>query len=286
MPSRHRKSRILHAAKNEAVLAVDLYNRPTNARRLEGFIVHMGIAWLYLAHAVFKRDGIDYRYWNDKKVVRVDGEPRTWDLGMSIKELYQDANDPVRRNVEFFIRFRNKIEHRYSPIVEAVIAGKAQSYIVNFEEKLVREFGQRESLGQALHLPVFLTTLTEDAVAAVKSAFVLLPARIRNFITDYDAQLPEEVRNHSAYDFRLYLIPKTSSKAQADAAIEFVKLSDLTPEQREKIDESLVIIRDRQVGVANKGSMRPTMVTKAVQARIPWKFRTTPEHFRAANISR
>ncbi len=184
--------------------------------------------------------------------------------------------------MEFFIRFRNKIEHRYSPIVEAVIAGKAQSYIVNFEEKVVKEFGQPESLGQSLRLPVFLTTLTEDAVAAVKNAFVLLPARIRNFITDYEGQLPDEVLNHSAYDFRLYLIPKTSSKAQADAAIEFVRLSDLTPEQREKVDESLVIIRDRQVGVANKGSMRPTQVTKAAQAQIPWKFRTTPEHFRAS----
>jgi Protein of unknown function (DUF3644) len=278
MAPRRRELRILQAAKKEAILAVDLYNRPGADRSLQAFIVHMGIAWLYLAQAILTRDGVDFTYRDGTRPILVDGEPKTWELARAITHLYPNSNDPVRRNVEFFLRLRNKIEHRHSQMLEAVVAGRAQSYIVNFEEKVVAEFGRGESLGQALRLPVFLTSLSDDAVAAVKKAFLLLPAQIRTFIVDYDNELPADVRNHPAYEFRLLLIPKTTSKSHADAAIEFVKLADLTSEQREKLDESLVIIRDRQVGVSHKGNLRPKAVAAAVQARIPWKFSATPQH--------
>lgn len=42
---------ILDGARDEALLAVDLYNQPRQPRRLEGFLVHMHIAWLYLLQA-------------------------------------------------------------------------------------------------------------------------------------------------------------------------------------------------------------------------------------------
>jgi len=89
--------------------------------------------------------------------------------------------------------------------------------------RTVSRVGQVESLGQALRLPVFLTTLTEDSVAAVKNAYELLPSRVRAFIEEYDQEIPQGVKDHPAYEFRVYLIPKTSSEKEADAAVEFVK---------------------------------------------------------------
>ena len=106
----------LQAGKQEALLAVDLYNRPGEDRRLEAFVVHMQIAWLYLAHARFGRDKVDYRYREREGVRRIrgsDGEFRTWDLPCCLKEVFPAPNDPVRRNVEFFVSLRNRIEHRY-----------------------------------------------------------------------------------------------------------------------------------------------------------------------------
>ncbi len=284
MPARRREWHILQAAKHEATLAVDLYNRPAQDRSLEAFVVHMNIAWTYSAHAIFTRDGTDYRYRDAKgRFKRVEGgEIKTWELSRSIQHLCPDPDDPVRRNVEFFVPLRNMIEHRYARMLEAVVAGRAQSYIVNFEEKVAAEFGQLESLGQALRLPVFLTSLSEDSVAAVKKAFRLLPARVRNFITGYDEQLPEHVRNHPAYELRLYLIAKTAPPTQADAALEFVKVADLTPEQRAKVEESLAIIRNREVPVSNKGYMLPKAVAAAVEARMPWKFSHSWHHGVAA----
>jgi len=43
-PARRREWHILQAAKHEATLAVDLYNRPAQDRSLEAFVVHMNIA--------------------------------------------------------------------------------------------------------------------------------------------------------------------------------------------------------------------------------------------------
>ena len=281
---RHRREwHILQAAKHEAVLAVDLYNRPLLDRSLEAFTVHMNIAWTYLAHALFTRDGLDFRYRDDRgRFQRVDGgQIKTWELSRCVKELYPHINDPVRRNIEFFIPLRNMVEHRYAHMLEAVIAGRAQSYILNFEHKVIAEFGVPESLASVLRLPVFLTTLTEDATEGVKHAYNLLPTRMRNFISSYDDQLPQEVRDHPAYEFKIYLLPKTSSRRTADAAIEFVRLEDLPDELRGKIEEVRVIIRDRQVPTANQGNMRPKAVAVAVQARIPFRFSHYTHHGRA-----
>lgn len=41
----------LQSSKNEARLAIDLYNRSGSERQLEAFIVHMSMAWLRLMQA-------------------------------------------------------------------------------------------------------------------------------------------------------------------------------------------------------------------------------------------
>jgi hypothetical protein len=282
MAPRSRAWHILQTAKQEALLAVDLYNRANRDRSLEGFIVHMSIAWLYLCHAIFTQKGVDFRYWEKvdgrKRLKRENGEPLTWDLRRCLRELYSDENDPVRRNVEFFIAFRNMIEHRHARMAEPVVAGRAQSLILNFESKLTAEFGTTEGLGSSLRLPIFLSSLTEDAQAAVKKAYKLLPVRLTNFIAAYDAALPEEIRNHPHYEFRLYLLPQQGPKSQADAALRFVRLEDYTDAERERIEQGLVVVRNRDAGTPLSDYYRATEVAKAVQERIPWTFNVFAHH--------
>ena len=61
MSRRPRWMPTLDAARCEAILAVRLYNDPTETRSFEAFVVHMHVAWLYLIHARFTRDGVDIR---------------------------------------------------------------------------------------------------------------------------------------------------------------------------------------------------------------------------------
>lgn len=280
MAHRTAAHRILDTAKHEALLAVDLYNRPRGYRYLEAHVVHMHLAWLYLTHAVLRRNAVDYRYRDGHaRLVRTaDGEIKLWELSESIRHLYPNVDDPVRRNVEFFIALRNKIEHRHARVIDPVVAGRVQSNVLNFESKLVAEFGQAEGLGEDLRLPIFISTLTGDAAQAVKRAYELLPVKIRRFIAGYDDALPAEVRDHPSYDLRIYLIPKTAPKAIADAALEFVRLDQMGPDEQAATHKWQVIVRDRQVGVASKGMMKPTEVARKVQQEIKWRFSASNHH--------
>jgi Protein of unknown function (DUF3644) len=102
----------LQASKHEVLLAVDLYNRVSGERRLEAFIVHMQIGWLYLLQAKFERDGVDYwfRGPGGRRIRGEDGEFRSWSLRKSLAEEFPNPNHPVRRNVVFFIGLRDKVE--------------------------------------------------------------------------------------------------------------------------------------------------------------------------------
>jgi hypothetical protein len=86
---------MLQAAKKEARLAVDLYNRSVAERSLEGFVLHMHIAWLYMLHARFLRDGVDFRYRKPNgHFERVDGEVKTWELARCVREEFPRTTTP------------------------------------------------------------------------------------------------------------------------------------------------------------------------------------------------
>src|SRR2546423_14793064 len=88
----------LQAAVDEASLAARLYNDPAEVRSFEGFVVHMHLAWLYLLHAELTRDDIDYRYHrhdNPRLLVKVDGEPKRWELARCVAQRWRAPADPV-----------------------------------------------------------------------------------------------------------------------------------------------------------------------------------------------
>jgi hypothetical protein len=116
---------MVQASRDEAKLAVRLYNDPAETRSFEGFVVHMHLAWLYLLHGEFTRDGVDYRYRrrdNPRLLEKIDGEPRRWELAKCVLTRWE-LDDPVRRNIEFFIGLRNKIEHRYTYQAQRELVG-------------------------------------------------------------------------------------------------------------------------------------------------------------------
>ena len=272
----------LQASKKEALLAVDLYNRPGEDRRLEAFVVHMHLAWLYMLQARFDRDKIDY--WHRKNGRRVrgkDGEFRTWELATCLKEQFPNTNDPVRRNVEFFIGFRNKIEHRYERLLGSLVAGKCQSLILNYEETLTRLFGQSEGLGEDLRFPVFLTSLTDEAVDALKRTYKQLPKHLTRYIQEHDAALDDEVTNDYRYDFRVLLIPQTGPKSEADVAMRFVRLDELPEKQREDLEVVQTIVREKQVPVQNAGKHKPSAVCREVRRALGVRFHHASHHARA-----
>ena len=123
---------MLAASREEAVLAVKLYNDPTGDRTLEGFVVHMHLAWLYLLQAEWTKAKKDYRIPEKARkgwFKKIEGEYQTPSLEWFVQQTWVDSN-PARANIEFFIRLRNKIEHRHSGSKEslaAVISGECHA---------------------------------------------------------------------------------------------------------------------------------------------------------------
>jgi len=94
---------LLEKAKDSALLAVEIYNKPRTSFRSGGFIVFMSIAWLALFHAIFERKGVKYFYRKNGRFVIIDEERKAWELGECVKKYYKEQNNPIRKNLDFLL---------------------------------------------------------------------------------------------------------------------------------------------------------------------------------------
>jgi hypothetical protein len=267
---------MLEGAIDEALLAVDLYNQPRQPRRLEGFLVHMHIAWLYLLHAEFRRDGIDYHYRRPSgRYERVDGEKKSWDLSRSVAERWPEAG-AVRTNLELTIALRNKIEHRYHEAITLATTGYAQALLLNFEEELTSAFGPQMSLGEKLRFPIFVGRITALGEARIEELRGSLPKTTRDFLARFEADLDPAIVSDQRYEFRINLVPKLGPKSEADVAVSFVREADLSDDEKAALQSlgrtGSVVVREQVRPVASAGLMKPTVVASRVQERIPFVF--------------
>lgn len=255
-------SNLLEKAKESALLAVDIYNKPNTAFRSGGFVVLMCIAWTSLLHAIFERDGIKYFYRknNGRMFQMIDGERKTWELQRCIEEFIQDPNDPTRKNVEFFVGLRNKIEHRFMPEIDTIISGECQAFILNLEEALVKNFGVKNSLIDFLFIPLQFTEKRKE-FPKTKSA-----QKVLKFIEQFRDSISIDISNSQNFSFKAYFVPKLGNhRNSSDIAIEFIKFDPENTEDMEKYNKMVVAIKEKQVPVANQGMYRPKRLLEIIK---------------------
>lgn len=272
----------LDASVEEACLAVRLYNDPAESRSFEGFVIHMHLAWLYLLHAQFVRDDVDFRYWDPqfkKRLLKIDGEAKRWELERSMKERWPADSDPVRANLSLFIKLRNRLEHRHAHADDALmlnLAGHAHALLVNFETELTEQFGDNQSLAMRLRIPIFVGTFTSEGEQALRKFRSTLPNDIKSFVTSYEAGLDDSVTNDSRYEFRIRAIVELAPKDPDAIAMQFTKYDDMTDDERAFAEElgrrGQVIVRDRKQNVSGFGRVMPTSAVNEIQAAIPYVF--------------
>lgn len=269
------------AARDEALQAVEIHNSPTAPRPLEGFLVHMHVAWLYVLHAGFERTGVEYHYRQPNgRYVKVDGEPKSWELHRCVEARWGDINDPTRANLELTVKLRNKVEHRYERGLQVASYGFTQALMVNFEAELLT-FGAEYSIADRIHLPVSLSTFSREGAAALAKAQMELPQRLRDFFIDYRGGLSDEVLSDRAFEFRIEILQKRAPASEADVAVTFVRIEDLADEELEAYEAlertGRVILRDKIRDVANVGWMKPAVAAAQVQESLNVRFSPTAE---------
>ncbi len=270
-------------AKESAALAVDVYNRPGTSFRTAGYLVMMVVAWTSAMLARFRRDKVDPHYFDKKTglVERVDGSPKTWSPEDCVRKTFTNDRDPVRANLVFAIRLRNKIEHTHCPPLDDSLFGECQATLNNFVAFMKKEFGEEQVLGATLNFA--LQTSEErspEQLEALKRYFGPDVEALLDFVGDYREALEDEVYEDHRYRFRVLLVPGTANKARhADTAVTFIHADD--PEAADLLKKLDVLIKEKRVEVHGSGKLLPGAVAEKVEGRIGFRFTASTHHARA-----
>ncbi len=267
---------LVEKARETALLAVETYNRPTASFRSGAYIVLMMIAWTSLFHALFLRKGIKpyYRKPGSRRYDRTDGEPRRWELMECLRQYFKTSNPAVRRNLEFFIGLRNKIEHRSLAQIDPEVFGECQAMLLNFESLLIDEFGVRNAIHGGLTFALQFTQIAprnSSALAAETSRKTF--KAIKQYVDAFRSSLTSDMQNDLAYSFKVFLVPKIGNQATKDSvAVEWIKYDPTKPEEMRHYEKVVAMIKPKGVQVANLDLLKATQVVKQVAAELEKRF--------------
>lgn len=112
------------------VMGLEVFNKPTLKYRVEGFAFFICNAWELLLKAVIvERTGSQSIYYKDNP-------ERTISLSDSIKKVFTNEKDPLRRNLEKIIELRNTSAHFVTEEYGIIYAPLFQACILNYRNKL------------------------------------------------------------------------------------------------------------------------------------------------------
>ena len=258
-------------ARDSAILAIDIYNRPIMAFRSQGYIVMMTIAWTALFHAIYEMGEKDYFYKNnDGTDIIIDGDKKAWELDRCIDRCEDMISDAVKKNLRLFISLRNKIEHRYVPAFDFDVFGECQAMLLNFEGLITEKFGDYYALNNTLSFPLQVSSVRHEAqIDAIKKVQSRHYNELKEYTEAYRSSLDDSIYSNSQYSFRVFLIPQLGNhQSSSDCAVEFVKFDPDNPSEFETLKKDIALIREKRVPVANQGKYKPQMVCDVLSERM------------------
>jgi hypothetical protein len=252
-------------ARDSALLAVEVYNKPAITFKSGAYITLMVIAWTAFFHAVFfRRKQKPYYRKPNGRYKRVDGDYKHWELGECLQNYYgDDTMNPVRKNLEFFIPLRNKIEHRSLPELDPSIFGECQAMLLNFDEMLRHEFGSKHCIHQCLSFALQIYPSSENLAEAVRRNRDAKAAA--EFVEHYRSSIATEVLQSGQYAFKAFLIQVANHQNQDALSIQFRQYDKLTEEEKQSIGRFVTMVKYKQLVVANADTIRAGEVAERVQ---------------------
>ena len=259
---------------------MEVYNRPGRRFRTAHYLVMIAIAWTALFHAIFYKrrrrpwyrrmasgTGTGIRY------AKVDGEPRHWDLSECLKQYFGGQNPAERKNLEFLVGLRNKIEHRHLPALDISLYGECQAALLNLEGLLVTEFGSKYALCDQLAVSLqFSQVIPSEKRQAAKVLAGGAAKTVKDYVEKFRGALPSTVLNSMKYSFSVFLVPKVANRqSAADAAIQFIPVDEASKQELERLEKLNVLIREKHIPIANLDLFKPGSVLREVEGRVPFR---------------
>ncbi len=217
---------LLIKAREAMIAAVHTFNSAGLYFRAELFIVTTVIAWTYLLHAYFKREGVDYRYKKGGGVEATKaGAEKYWELGQCIKVNKCPLDNGCKNNLEFLLELRHEIEHRSTSRIDDALGAKLQACCLNFNKYIKQLFGAQYGLERRLPIALQFVAFSSDQRAILKKAQDV-PRHIQTMIAEFNSKLSAEEQNDPSFAYRVAMIQKTANHAAtADEAILLIDAS-------------------------------------------------------------
>jgi hypothetical protein len=260
--------RALEKARDSGILAVEVYNKPAVKFKSGGYITLMVIAWIALFHAIFFKRKLKPFYRKESgRFVKIEGDYKYWELDECLNQYFKtDTGNPVRKNLDFFIPLRNKIEHRSMPELDASIFGECQAMLLNFDEMLEKEFGAKYCLRECLSFALQLFPSSANLVEAVKHRPDT--AQVVEFIQQFRSTISPEITASGKYSFKAFLIQVANHKTETALPIQFIHYDKLSEDEKKHVSQFGAMVKFKEVPVSNLDTMRAGDIVKKVQAAL------------------
>lgn len=258
----------LEKALDSALSAVEMYNKPAVKFKSGGYIVLMCIAWTSLFHAIFIRKNIKpiYKEKDRNRYKKVDGELQYWELKTCVSKYFgTETNNPIRKNLEFFIPLRNKLEHKFMPELDPNIFAECQSLLMNFDKIVEKEFGSKYCLREPLSFALQLFPSSRTLAMAVKESHE--HRKIADWIASYRSSISTEILNSGDYSFKAFLIQVANHNSKEALPIQFYAYDKLSDEEKRNVNRIAALVKEKVVlqNVTNADLLNPSQVVELVQ---------------------
>jgi hypothetical protein len=248
-----RGDELLIKAREAMIAAVQTFNSAGLTFRAELYIVTAVIAWTYLLHAWFRREGIDYRYPGQKTK---EGADKYWELGQCLKHVKCPVEKGAIKNLELLLEVRHEIEHRSTSRIDDALGAKLQACALNFNKILKDEFGVQYGLERRLPLALQFVTFGSEQITALKKASSL-PRHLEAAIDAFEHGLSDEQMKDPAYRMTYGFVPIAAKKVgAADVAVQIVSPGSEVAGEIEKI-----ILKE-----VNKTRYPPAKIVQKIQS--------------------
>jgi hypothetical protein len=239
---------LLAKSREAALAAVQIFNNPQISFKSEVFIVLMNIAWTYLLHAYYRKQRVEYRYFEQKKKRRrfdttAKGAYKYWELERCLNESSCPVDRDSANNLRFLIGVRHEIEHQLTSRIDSSFTAKFQACCLNYNEHIKNLFGEKHAIDRHLAVSLQFASIDKDQVGRL-SGQTSLPANIQSFVDDFEQKLSTEAFNSSKFAYRVLFVAKTANrKGQADKVIEFVKADS---KLAKKVNKTYALIKETE----------------------------------------
>lgn len=255
-----RGDELLLKAREAMLNAVQGFNNPRAHFKSETFIVVAVIAFTYLLHWHYRRQGVDIRQKRTaagvEQVLRTrHGAERLWELETCLDHPDCPLDAASVTNLKFLITIRHEIEHQMTRRIDDAISAKLQACCLNFNRAIKGIAGPQHGLDGELGLALQFTTIDRDQ-RNLLLAETDLPANVQAAQTAFENGLTDQMIADPSYSYRVaYIEQSVNSRGKADQVVEFIRSDS------EKGERLRLLLKEIE-----RPKMKPGQIVALIQA--------------------